>query len=157
MNVQKIMEIVPPERAKMSVLPNPEPEPLPYYTVEPPMIEPPISPLTTSRDSIYDMVSVMPEFPGGQQALSNYLKSNLRYPETAKEMGIEGKIIVSLVIFEDGSVNNVKILRGLNDDYSCEKEALRLIKSMPNWSPGKKENGQTVKVNVRLPILFRLD
>ena len=99
----------------------------------------------------------MPEFPGGEQALKNYLQSNLVYPQDAIELGIEGKVFVSFVVFEDGSIQQVTILRGIKGNTSCEKEVLRLINRMPNWIPGKNNLGNLLKARVKIPVVFNLD
>jgi TonB family protein len=139
--------------------PDPDPgyEPTPYYYGEPTEPYPIIEPIKVNEDTIFDFAAVMPEFPGGQQALINYLQKNLVYPEDAKELGIEGKVFVSFVIFEDGSVQQVTILRGIQGNRSCENEVLRLIKQMPKWIPGKNNLGQIIKVRNKIPVVFRLD
>ncbi|MEY4658777.1 MAG: hypothetical protein RJB36_543 [Bacteroidota bacterium] len=139
------------------VFPDPEPEPFPYYTGEPMPMEPMIPITLPSNDSIYDIAATMPEFPGGQQAMLHYLNLNLHYPELAKELGIEGKVFVSFVVFEDGSIHNETILRGINGNTSCDQEALRLVKQMPNWIPGRNENGDKLKIRVKIPVVFRLN
>lgn len=137
--------------------PGPEPDPLPYDPGEPPVVCPTVDPIVIKADTIYDFPTYFPEFPGGQEALKNYLQSNLVYPEDAKELGIEGKVYVSFVVFEDGSIQQVTILRGVNGNKSCEKEVLRLIKRMPNWIPGKNNLGQMLKARVKIPVVFNLD
>jgi len=137
--------------------PGPEPDPLPYDPGEPPVVCPTVDPVVIKADTIYDFPAIIPEFQGGQQALLNYLQTNMVYPEDAKELGIEGKVFVSFVVFEDGSIQQVSILRGINGNKSCEKEVMRLIKRMPKWIPGKNELGRTIKARVRMPVVFRLD
>ena len=137
--------------------PGPEPDPLPYDPGEPPVVCPTVDPVVIKADTIYDFPAIIPEFQGGQQALLNYLQTNMVYPEDAKELGIEGKVFVSFVVFEDGSIQQVSILRGINGNKSCEKEVMRLIKRMPKWIPGKNELGRTIKARVRIPVVFRLD
>lgn len=157
--VKKPPRFIPPE-----ILPvrfDPDPEPFPYDPGEPPVYDPlynPINePIKVNEDTIYDFPAILPEFPGGQQALINNLQTNLVYPEDAKELGIEGKVFASFVIFEDGSVQQVSILRGINGNKSCEREALRLIKGMPNWIPGQNGHGQKIKARMKIPVVFRLD
>ncbi|MBP5994936.1 MAG: energy transducer TonB [Crocinitomicaceae bacterium] len=137
--------------------PGPEPDPLPYDPGEPPVVYPTGDPVVIKADTIYDFPPYMPEFPGGQQALIDYLQKNLVYPEDAKEQGIEGKVYVSFVVFEDGSIQQVTILRGIKGNNSCEKEVLRLIKRMPNWIPGKDNVGNELKARVKIPVVFNLD
>ena len=152
-------QIKPSEVLPVRIDPEPpRPGLLPYYPVDPPVVAYPlVNSLDIQADSVYDFAAIMPEFPGGQHALKNYLQSNLIYPEDAKELGIEGKVFVSFVVLEDGSVQQVAILRGINGSKSCEKETQRLIKSMPNWIPGKNDLGQIIKVRVKIPVVFRLD
>ena len=134
----------------------PGPDPIPYDPGEPPVVCPTVDPVVIKSDTIYDFPAIMPEFPGGEGALVNYLKTNLIYPEDAKELGIEGKVIVSFVVFEDGSVHQETILRGIKGNQSCEKEAFRLIKRMPIWNPGKNEQGKAIKVRMKIPVVFSL-
>jgi TonB family protein len=148
--------IIPPEIPVVRLDLDPVPEPYPYYLVEPPVVCPTVDPVVIKADTIYDFPVIMPEFPGGQQALLNYFQTNMVYPEDAKELGVEGKVFVSFVVFEDGSIQQVSILRGINGNKSCEKEVMRLIKRMPNWIPGKNELGRTIKARVRMPVVFRL-
>ena len=137
--------------------PGPEPDPFPYDPGEPPVVCPTVDPIVIKADTIYDFPAYMPEFPGGQEAFKHYLQSKLVYPDDAKEMGIEGKVIMSFVVFEDGSIQQVTILRGIKGNTSCEKEALRLIKRMPNWIPGKDNVGNVLKARVKIPVVFNLD
>ena len=151
----KTRSIIPAEIPVVRI--EPEPDPRPYYVGEPTVPCPTSDPIEIKTDSIYDYPAVMPEFPGGQQAFVNYLNTNIIYPEDAKEMGIEGKVFVSFVVFEDGSIQQVSILRGIKGNLSCEKEVLRLIKRMPNWIPGKNNSGNVLKARVKTPIVFNLD
>lgn len=101
----------------------------------------------------FTTVEQMPQFPGGEDELMRFILGNLRYPSVAKEVGIEGRVIIRFVVSKTGDVTNVEILRGL--DPSCDKEALRVVKMMPNWIPGK-QNGRSVPVYFTLPIVYRL-
>jgi TonB family protein len=150
--------IIPPEILPVPFVPfDPEPDPLPYDPGEPPVVCPTVDPIVIKADTIYDFPAYLPEFPGGQEALKNYLQSNLVYPQDAIELGIEGKVFVSFVIFEDGSIQQITILRGIKGNMSCEKEVLRLIKRMPNWIPGKNNFGNELKARVKIPVVFNLD
>jgi TonB family protein len=91
----------------------------------------------------------MPEFPGGTDALNKFLVSNIRYPIAAKEAGIEGKVMVSFTVDQNGKVNDVKIIRGVNPELDAE--ALRVVSMMPDWKPGTPG-----KVSMTLPIQFKL-
>ena len=98
-------------------------------------------------------VEQMPQFPGGQAELMKFIGSNLKYPTIAAENGIEGRVIIRFVVGKDGAVSNIEVQRGL--DSSCDKEAIRVVKMMPKWIPGK-QNGREVPVYFTLPVLFKL-
>ena len=100
----------------------------------------------------FDYVDQKPEFPGGGQALINYINTNRHYPEEAYNKGIEGRVNCSFVVSPDGKINHIKVLRGVEE--SLNNEALRIISNMPNWVPGKIEN-QSVPVRVVCCIPFR--
>ncbi len=102
---------------------------------------------------VFFVVEEMPQFPGGEEALMQYLASNIKYPKIAHENGIQGKVFVQFIIDETGKVTEPKILRGV--DPSLDQEALRVISGMPDWKPGKQRN-RNVKVNYTLPIYFSL-
>ena len=106
-----------------------------------------------ANDELYVVVEEMPEYPGGMRAMNEYLAANIKYPQTALEKGIQGKVFVSFVIEHDGSVSNVKVTRSIGG--GCDEEAVRVIKSMPKWRPGK-QMGKTVRVSYTLPVSFRL-
>jgi len=101
----------------------------------------------------FESVEQMPQFPGGDAELLKYVSSNLRYPTIAAENGIEGLVVVRFVVNKDGVVSDAQILRSL--DPSCDREALRVVKSMPKWVPGK-QNGRNVAVYYTLPVRFQL-
>lgn len=107
------------------------------------------------EDEIFTVVEKMPEFPGGIQKLYNYLGNNIRYPEVAKEAGIQGKVYISFVVEKDGSIKDVKVLRGIPGGKMCDNEAIRVVKAMPKWSPGK-QRGKPVRVSYNLPVQFTL-
>ena len=107
----------------------------------------------TEDEEIFQFVEEMPEFPGGEEAFRKLVANNLIYPPTAIEKGIKGMVTVNFVVEKDGSISNAKILRSL--DRECDAEALRVIKSMPKWKPGKQK-GQVVRVNFSLPIKYDL-
>lgn len=98
--------------------------------------------------------TTMPSFPGGDTAMTKYLSKSVRYPELEKEMGIQGKVYVSFVVLEDGSISDVKLLRGVSGGPGLDNEALRVVKMMPKWTPAKKLDGKPVKVRYTLPINF---
>ena len=95
----------------------------------------------------------LPEFPGGDDALFNYLKKNLRYPQKAKDNKTEGKVFVDFIVERDGTITHPEILRPLGD--GCSEEALRLVRDMPKWKPGRKQ-GYPVRVQFVLPVYFQL-
>lgn len=102
---------------------------------------------------VFDVVEQMPSYPGGQGALMQYLASHIKYPVVAEENGIQGRVICTFVVERDGSITDVKVIRSV--DQSLDKEAIRVVKSMPNWIPGK-QNGSAVRVKYTLPVTFRL-
>lgn len=104
-------------------------------------------------ETIYDQVEEMPEFPGGIQAMFDFIKQTIRYPETARKNRVEGRVIVQVIIDKEGAVTEPTVLR--SPDSSLTEEALRLVKSMPEWSPGKQA-GKVLKVRYTFPITFKL-
>jgi len=102
----------------------------------------------------YAVVEQMPEFPGGEAALQRYLKNSVKYPNIAMENGIQGKVYVGFVVERNGSISNVRIARGV--DASLDKEAMRVVRLMPKWIPGK-QNGEPVRVSFTAPINFVLE
>jgi len=105
------------------------------------------------ENKVFDVVEQMPSFPGGQAALMNYLNSNIKYPVIAEENGIQGRVLLQFVVGADGKVSNVKVVRGV--DPSLDKEAVRVVQSSPNWSPGKQRD-RAVKVTYTFPVIFQL-
>ena len=106
------------------------------------------------EEEIFQIVEKMPTFPGGEQKLLEYIGKNVRYPLTARESGIKGRVFVSFVIELDGSVSNVKVLRGIGG--GCDEEAIRVVKAMPKWKPGI-QRGKAVRVSYLLPINFQVN
>lgn len=106
-----------------------------------------------SNQRIYDIVDEMPVFPGGDYELIKYIDENLNYPQDAIERGIQGRVFVKIIVEPNGIISNAKIIRGLG--YGCDEEAVRVVESMPNWKPGRK-NGETVRVNMAIPVNFKL-
>lgn len=97
----------------------------------------------------------MPSFPGGESEMMNFLKSNLKYPEAEREANIMGKCHITFVVEKNGALTAIKILKGILGGPGCDAEALRVVASMPNWNPGKQK-GKEARVQVNLPIQFRL-
>ena len=102
---------------------------------------------------VFFIVEDMPEFPGGELALRKYIGNSIKYPVIAQENGIQGKVYVTFVVGKDGSVSNASIARGV--DPSLDKEALRVVNSLPKWKPGK-QRGKPVNVSYTVPINFVL-
>lgn len=102
---------------------------------------------------IFNRVEQMPEFPGGEAALKKWLSENIKYPEIAKENGIDGTVVVSFVVDESGNINVPTILKGLGGGLN--EESIRVVKKMPKWNAGKQQ-GRAVKVKFNLPIKYKL-
>ena len=118
------------------------------------VIAEPEPPKHEEENKVFDIVEQQPMFPGGPAALMKYLSEHTKYPVVAQENGVQGRVTVQFVVEKDGSISDVHVLRGV--DPSLDKEAVRVVKSLPRWTPGK-QNGITVRVNYRVPVLFRLE
>lgn len=105
------------------------------------------------EQEIFTIVEEQPSFPGGEASLFDYLRKNIVYPTIARESNIQGTVFVQFVVEPDGSVSNVKVLRGIGG--GCDEEAIRVVKNMPKWNPGK-QRGKPVRVYFNLPIRFVL-
>jgi protein TonB len=119
-----------------------------------------VAPVISAREEeeeeeaqVFFIVEDMPEFPGGEMALRTYIANQIKYPVIAQENGIQGKVYVTFVVGKDGSVSNASIARGV--DPSLDKEALRVINTLPKWKPGK-QRGKAVNVSYTVPINFQL-
>ncbi|MBQ3876796.1 MAG: TonB family protein [Prevotella sp.] len=108
---------------------------------------------STEEQEPFDMVEQMPEFPGGVQALMQFLYENIRYPEAAQTAGKQGRVVVQFVVEADGTVSSAKVVRSISEDLDAE--ALRVVNAMPRWTPGKYK-GKAVRVKYTLPVSFRL-
>ena len=104
-------------------------------------------------EKVFDVVEQMPAFPGGPSALMEWLSNNVKYPVVAQENGVQGRVVVSFVVERDGSITDVKVVRGV--DPSLDREASRVVRAMPRWIPGK-QNGSAVRVKYNVPVAFRL-
>lgn len=120
---------------------------VPETVIEEPEEEP------VEEEEIFTIVEQMPEFPGGIEALFKYLADNLKYPAMARDAKIQGKVYVTFVVDKDGSISDVKVLRGIGG--GCDEEAVRVIKNMPKWKPGRQRD-IPVRVQYNLPINFIL-
>lgn len=118
-------------------------------------IQAPIAPPEEEEEEqvIHIRVEKMPEFPGGQEALNRFLVRNIKYPLLAQENGIQGRVVCQFVVNSDGSIVDISVVRGVEE--SLDKEAIRVIKSMPKWTPGR-QGGKSVRVKYTLPIRFKL-
>ena len=105
------------------------------------------------ENKVFDVVEQMPSFPGGNAALMKYLSENVKYPVVAQENGVQGRVVVSFVVEKDGHITDVKVVRSV--DPSLDKEAARVVRSMPSWIPGK-QNGSAVRVKYNVPVSFKL-
>ena len=108
--------------------------------------------VSQSKQNVYDTVEQMPEFPGGMPAMIEFLQTNLKYPSDAKKQNVGGRVLVMFVVEVDGTISNVRVAR--NVFPSLDAEAVRVVKAMPKWNPGK-EKGKPVRVNFSLPVVFK--
>jgi TonB family protein len=106
------------------------------------------------RPGVYMIVEQMPEFPGGDKSLFQFIADNTKYPADAKEKGIKGRVFVNFIVEPDGSVSDIRVLRGIGG--GCDEEAVRVVESMPKWKPGM-QNGEVVRVSYNVPVNFRLE
>ena len=120
-------------------------------TAEVKHVEP--EPVKEEETKVFDVVEQMPSFPGGPSALMQYLSSNIKYPVVAEENGVQGRVVCTFVVEKDGSITDVRVVKSV--DPSLDKEAVRVVKSMPKWIPGK-QNGSAVRVKYTVPVTFRL-
>lgn len=136
------------EVAKVVLVSNDEGKKLP-----PPTVVVPDKGGDEEAEQIFTVVEVQPEFPGGFAALNKYLSQNIVYPQIAADNGVHGKVIVGFVVEKDGSISQIKVLRGV--DPELDKEAMRVVKSMPKWKPGQQQ-GRAVRARFTLPVTFQL-
>ena len=115
---------------------------------------PPVEEEDVQEQPIFTVVEQKPSFPGGEAALMRFLGTHIQYPALAKESGIQGRVFINFVVEPDGSIDHVKVLRGIGG--GCDEEAIRVVKSMPKWIPGK-QRGKPVRVSFNLPIKFTLE
>lgn len=149
----EIIDVV-EERVETSVDINMEDD---QYTRQVETYVPPPPPRPVEREEVTEEIFVVvenqPEFPGGSTAMMKFLGDNIKYPVIAQENGIQGRVICNFVVERDGSITDVQVVRGV--DPSLDREAVRVIQSMPKWTPGK-QRGQPVRVRFTLPVVFRL-
>ena len=106
-----------------------------------------------STEKMYVVVEQMPAFPGGDAALMKYLSENIKYPKAAEKAGEQGRVVVNFIVEKDGAISNVNVVRSVTP--TLDAEAVRVIKAMPKWVPGKQD-GQFVRVKYNVPVSFRL-
>ena len=111
------------------------------------------APADTTKNVVYDVTETMPQFPGGQGVMMKYLAANIKYPASAVKAKKQGRVIIAFVIQKDGSVTNARIVKSV--DPELDAEALRIVKAMPNWTPGTQD-GKPVNVNYTIPVVFSL-
>ena len=107
----------------------------------------------SGNNGIFQVVELLPEFPGGMAELMKYLQKNLRYPQICKEQGVQGRVIVQFVVNTDSTITDVNVIKSVNPHL--DEEAVRVVKAMPKWNPGK-QRGEPVRVRFTLPVTFRL-
>ena len=103
---------------------------------------------------VYQIVEQMPGFPGGPEAMMQYVAKHINYPKEAQKAGIQGRVFVGFIVEADGSLSDFKVLRGIG--YGCDEEAIRVAQSMPKWKPGM-HRGEPVRVSYQIPIWFKLE
>ena len=106
-----------------------------------------------STEKTFEVVEQMPAFPGGDAALMKYLSENIKYPKAAEKAGEQGRVVVNFIVEKDGAISNVNVVRSVTP--TLDAEAVRVIKAMPKWVPGKQD-GQFVRVKYNVPVSFRL-
>ena len=109
--------------------------------------------VSQTDQKVFDTVEQMPEYPGGMQAMIEFLQTNMKYPEDAAKQKVEGRVMVQFVVETDGSVTDVHVAKQVFP--SLDAEAIRVVQAMPKWTPGK-EKGKVVRVKYNLPIVFRM-
>ena len=109
--------------------------------------------VSQKNEKVFDVVEQMPEYPGGMQALFEFLKENIKYPEDAQKQKVEGRVLAKFIVETDGSISNIEVVK--HAFPSLDAEAVRVIQAMPKWAPGKQK-GQAVRVKFVVPINFNL-
>lgn len=117
-------------------------------------VDEPAPAVPEQKSEIYETVEQLPEFPGGQQAMIEFLSSNVRYPEKAAKNNIQGRVLVRFVVEKTGEISNIEVVRSVDEELDAE--AIRVIKSMPNFTPGRQD-GKPVAVWYTLPLIFKLN
>lgn len=105
-------------------------------------------------EKVFDVVEEQPSFPGGQGAMMSWLSDNIKYPVTAAQNGVQGRVLVQFIVGKSGDISDVKVIRGV--DPSLDREAVRVVNAMPKWKPGR-QGGENVNVRYTLPLTFRIN
>ena len=120
-------------------------------TSDAPVIAKPASP---ASQTVFDVVEVMPEFPGGDDSLNRFIKNTLKFPDIERDNDIQSRVIVSFIVEKDGSLSNIAIKKGVNP--AQDKEAIRVVQALPKFKPGRQQ-GVPVRVRYVIPIMFKLE
>jgi len=145
-DLMKTQEVLTEAKTKISIIDN-------VGSEDPDAIDPTELDIIDEPDEVFMVVEQMPDFPGGTEALLKFIQSNLRYPQIAADNGITGRVYLSFVVNTDGSIVDIQVMRGISRE--CDAEAVRVIKSMPKWIPGR-QNGTAVRVKYTVPIVYVL-
>ena len=106
-----------------------------------------------ANDKVYEKVEVMPEFPGGEQAMMDFVAKNVVYPQEARDKEISGRVMVGFIVEKDGGISDAKVVKGIGG--GCDEEAVRVVNAMPKWKPGKQKS-KPVRVSFMMPFNFKL-
>lgn len=147
------VRFVPPVVKKGEEVPTPRVVEVPVPSGDRDNVEKPLPSFAPDDSEVYQVVDEMPEFPGGREKMMAFLADNIKYPAIAKESAVEGMAVINFEVGMDGSISNATILRDIGG--GCGAEALRVVKMMPNWTPGKNK-GKVVKCKFNLPVKFKL-
>jgi protein TonB len=150
----EIVEVPDEEEIEEEIV-NLDTEITPETVVAPPAPPAPAAPVVEEEDpnEIFQVVENQPAPVGGYEAFYKYIGKNIKYPDQARRMGVEGKVFVQFVVDKDGSITDVQVLKGIGS--GCDEEAIRVVKSAPKWTPGK-QRGRPVRVRMSVPITFKL-
>ncbi len=120
----------------------------------PPAVTKPAGLGKPKEEEIFTAVEQQPEYPGGQSEMYKFVNSNIKYPAAAQRANVSGRVFVKFVVEKDGTIGNVEVLKGIG--FGCDEEAIRVIKSMPKWNPGR-QNGKNVRVYFTMPVFYQLE
>jgi periplasmic protein TonB len=162
--LQKVIKFVPPKVVKEQVVDEaPTIEEIKHNETSSVAVEGPVTVvfeepveevIAADENEIFTVVEQDPQYPGGYDAMMTFVKQNMKYPANARRLNIEGTVYVGFVVNKDGSISDVKVLRGIMTE--CDNEAVRVIRMMPAWKPGK-QNGRNVNVRYTVPLKFRMN